>query len=117
MSRREYIHFLNDIKDCSKNILEYVSGKSFEQFLGNRMLIDAVMRNIEIIGEAVKNLPAKVRSKHPRIEWKRLAGLRDIVIHHYFGLDYQVIWDIVQKDIPDLVPKIEEVIAAETKGR
>ena len=115
MSERDYRLFLNDIKDCADNVLDYTRGKSFDDFMQNQMLRDAVIRNLEIMGEAVKNLPDEVRESNLEIEWRELARFRDVVAHRYFATDYEIIWDIVQKDIPDLVPKIEKVIATESK--
>jgi len=117
MSERDYRLFLNDIKECADNVLNYTRGKCFDDFMHDRMLRDAVIRNLEIMGEAVKNLPDEVRERHLEIEWREIARFRDVVAHRYFATDYEIIWDIVQKDIPDLVPKIEEVIEKESKAR
>jgi uncharacterized protein with HEPN domain len=88
--------------------------KSFDEFIENQMLLDAVVRNLEVIGEATKNIPTDIRQKYPQVEWRKIAGLRDIVIHGYFGIDYEILWDIIQNKIPDLVVKIQEVIEGET---
>ena len=110
MSKRYYNLFLKDIRDYSKKILEYTEKKTFGDFTGNQMLIDAVIRNLEVIGEAVKNLPDNERAKYNNINWKKVAGLRDILIHEYFGIDYEILWDIIQNKIPDLHNKIEEIL-------
>jgi len=113
MSKRNYKLFITDISDRANRILDYTKGKSFEEFIKNQMLIDAVVRNLEIIGEATKNLPDKIRQKYPQIEWRKIAGLRDIAIHGYFGIDNEILWDIIQNKIPDLVMKIQEVSKGE----
>lgn len=113
MSKRDYRLFLSDISDSSKKIKEYVGNKSFEEFTSNPMLIDALIRNLEIIGEAVKNIPDSVKAKYNQIDWRKIAGLRDILIHDYFGINFKILWDIVQNKIPDLLVKIDEVIKAE----
>jgi len=115
MPKRDYKLFITDIRDCANRILDYTRGKSFEEFIKNQMLIDAVVRNLEIIGEATKNLPDKIKQKYPQIEWRKIAGLRDIVIHGYFGIDNEILWDIIQNKIPDLAIKIQEVLKWETE--
>jgi uncharacterized protein with HEPN domain len=78
MPKRDYKLFISDIRDCTKRILEYTASKTFEEFKGNQMLMDAVIRNLEIIGEATKNIPNKVKQKHPQIEWRKIGDLRNI---------------------------------------
>lgn len=78
--------------------------------MSNEMKQYAIVRAIEIIGEAVKNLPSSFKSKHPSISWKEIIGTRDKIIHHYFGVDLDIIWDIVNKDIPDLKKKILKIM-------
>jgi len=114
MPKRDYKLFLTDIRDCANRILGYTMDKSFGEFIENQMLIDAVVRNLEIIGEATKNLPDTIRQRYPQVEWRKIAGLRDIVIHEYFGIDYEILWDIIQNKIPDLVVKIQEVLKKES---
>ena len=80
------------------------------QFRKDRKTVDAVLRNLEVIGEAVKKLPADFRRNHPEVEWKKIAGLRDIVIHEYFGIDEELIWDIVQNNLPELRRKVKGFI-------
>lgn len=116
MSERDYVLFLEDILVCTQKILRYVGDKSFEVFTGNEILIDATIRNFEIIGEAVKNLPVQIKKKYRGIEWKRIAGLRDILIHEYFGIDYELLWDIIKTEIPPLKEQIEAVLEEE-KGK
>ncbi len=115
MPKRDYKLFITDIRDCANRILDYTGGKSFEEFTKDQMLIDAVVRNLEIIGEATKNLPDEIRQKYPKIEWRKIVGLRDIVIHGYFGVDNEILWDIIQNKIPDLVVKIQEVLKGESE--
>ncbi|MDP0995627.1 HepT-like ribonuclease domain-containing protein, partial [Klebsiella pneumoniae] len=81
-------------------------GVTESEFMRSSSLQDMIARRIEIIGEAVKNLPEDLKREHPEIPWRDIAGLRDIVVHQYFGLDLELIWDVVEKDIPQLKPKI-----------
>lgn len=116
MPKREYMLFIKDIRDCTKKIMDYTKGKTYEEFTGNQMLMDAVIRNLEIIGEATKNIPDEVKQKHPQIEWRKIGDLRNIIIHGYFRIDYDILWDIVQNKIPNLAIKIEEVLKMEGKN-
>ncbi len=84
---------------------------SKEAFSEDAKTLDAVVRNLEVIGEAIKKVPEKIRAKHPDVEWKKIAGLRDILIHEYFGIDVEVIWDIVQNKLPILEEKVSRMLA------
>ncbi len=94
--------YINDIKDALKRIEEYTKGMTFATFEKNQMLVDAVIRNLAIIGEAVKNLPQDVKKEFPAVEWKKIAGLRDILVHAYFGINKKIVWDIVETKVPEL---------------
>ena len=98
MSRRSKL-FLEDIIESCQRVRKYSTGLSFEQFSTDERTIDAVVRNLEIIGEAVKNLPAELTDAQPEINWKNIARFRDIVVHHYFKIDMDVVWDIVLNKI------------------
>jgi uncharacterized protein with HEPN domain len=94
--------YLDDILDATRKITVYTGGLSKAAFLEDEKTLDAVVRNLEVIGEAVKKLPENLRAKHSAVEWKKIAGLRDILIHEYFGLDAEIVWDIVQNKVPAL---------------
>ena len=83
---------------------------NFEDFSNNELIQDGVIRNLEIIGEAVKNLPDDVKKDYPEVEWRKIAGLRDILIHAYFGVDLEVIWDIVKNKVPELKEMVREIL-------
>lgn len=102
MDERDWKVFINDILKCAERIVDYTSGYDFEKFVFDIKTYDAVLRNLEIIGEAVKNIPEDVRKEYEFVEWKKIAGLRDIVIHDYFGVNDDIIWDIVKNKIPQL---------------
>ncbi len=99
---RDYKLYLDDILEAIKRIEKYTKKFTLEKLKKDDLTIDGVVRNLEIIGEAVKNIPADIRYKHPDVEWKKIAGLRDILAHEYFGVDLEVLWDIVENKLPDL---------------
>lgn len=94
--------FLHHILDEIMFLEEQFHGKSFEDLLDNPLLQRASIRSLEIIGEAVKNLSDNLKSSNPDIKWKEIAGMRDKLIHHYFGVDLEVVWDVVENRLPEL---------------
>jgi len=107
---KEYRVYLEDILGCIGNIEEYSKGISYAEFKKDQMRIDAVIRNLEIIGEAVKKLPDGFRKDYPDVEWAKIAGLRDILIHEYFGVNLEIIWDVVSNKIPDLKKSVKKMM-------
>ncbi len=105
--------FLAHILESIDLVEGYSEGKTLEEFIESPQLQDAIIRRIEIIGEAVKNLPEDFRRDYPEIAWQKIAGMRDVLIHQYFGADLALTWDVVQSDIPDLkqdISRIKEVM-------
>ena len=111
--QKQYDVYLNDILRSIDKALRYTSGLEYPEFSGNDIVIDAVIRNLEIIGEAVKNLPPDFRKKHGEIEWIKMAGLRDILIHEYSGVDKRIVWDIVKNKLPELKKAIKRITQQE----
>lgn len=107
---RDYKIYLQDILQAIKRIRTYTSGMPLQAFKRDAKTLDAVVRNLEVIGEATKKVPRGVRSKHPQVEWRRMAGLRDILIHEYFGVDPEIVWDIVVNKLPPLERQIESIL-------
>jgi len=105
--------FLEDILGSIKNIESFVKGVSKEKFMSNNEKQSAVIRQLEIIGEAVKNISEKFRKKYPKVEWKKIAGTRDIFIHAYFGVISERVWGIIKKDLPILKKQIKEILEKE----
>jgi len=108
---RDILHYLRDMADAIAKIERYTSGVDYGAFCENGMLVDAVVRNLEIIGEAAKNVPADVRDRHPGIEWKKVGAFRDILAHSYFGVDLEIVWDIVKRKLPPLGEEVARILA------
>ncbi|MCK4342762.1 MAG: DUF86 domain-containing protein [Phycisphaerae bacterium] len=102
--------YLEDILTAVEKIRRYAAGLSLDTFARDEKTLDAVVRNLEVIGEAVKQIPEDVRVRHPQVEWKKIAGLRDILIHAYFGIDLEIVWDIVQNKLPALEPQVRQIL-------
>ena len=110
MKNKNPLFFLLDIQNSLNKILKYTDNISFEQFVDNEMLKDAVERNLEIIGEAVKNLSDDFKSNYPNIPFRQIAGMRDKLIHDYFGIDYEIIWETIKNNLPEFNKNIKEII-------
>ncbi|MFQ6002243.1 MAG: DUF86 domain-containing protein [Candidatus Zixiibacteriota bacterium] len=111
MPRRGDREFLLDILEACGRIEGFVKGVSYEDFINDIKTQDAILRNIEIIGEAVKNLSNEFKNKHTEIEWKKISGMRDKLIHLYFGVNLEIVWDVVKNKIPILKDQISEPLS------
>ena len=110
MSKREPNLLVEDIIDSGKKILEYTSNLTFEDFTKDGKTIDAVIRNFEIIGEAANRLPDDFKENHPEIDWYRIRGFRNRIVHDYFGIDFTIVWKIKNSFLPSLISKLETLI-------
>lgn len=111
--KKNPIIYLSHILDCIEKIQEYTSNLNERDFLNKSLVQDGVIRNLEIIGEATKQLDKDFRSKYPEIEWKRIAGMRDKLIHDYIGVDLWAVWAVVEKIIPEFKEEIKAIIDIE----
>jgi uncharacterized protein with HEPN domain len=91
---------LDDITEACSKIAEYIQGMDITSFRADRMRYDAVLHNLVVMGEAVKNLSENLRANHPEVNWRGIAGFRDIAVHEYFGVDDEILWDIVINEVP-----------------
>jgi len=112
---RTSLHFLDDIKEAAGKIRKYTTGMTYEEFLADEKTQDAVIRNFEVIGEATKNLPTELRNRYSAVEWRQVAGLRDVMAHGYYRIDRQIVWEIVTEKIPGFRKDILKIIREETK--
>ncbi len=108
---RDYRVYLEDILEAARRIHGYTSAMGAKEFASDPKTFDAVVRNLEIIGEATKKIPETIRSQRPQVGWKRIAGLRDILIHEYFGVDAEIVWDIIKNKLPSLEREVAELLA------
>ena len=106
MSKRDPLVLLEDIMLAVQKIARYTSQMDHNEFLNHELVIDGVARNLEIIGEAARQLPEEFRRAHAQIPWPQIAGLRNRIVHDYFGLDLELIWEIVQHDLPELEKQV-----------
>ncbi|RKU13816.1 DUF86 domain-containing protein [Candidatus Poribacteria bacterium] len=107
---RIYSLYLQDIVEASERIASYVKDVTHSKFETDQMRIDAVIRNLQIIGEAVKKLPDSIRDRYPNIAWQEIAGLRNRVTHVYFNVDINIIWDVVKFELPLLQTQIQQIL-------
>jgi len=108
--KRDYRLFLQDIVDACHHIQNFVQSMDFEQFESDEKTSSAVIRKLEIIGEAVKNIPDFIREKYPQLDWKDMAGMRDRLTHGYFGVDYFLVWETIEHDVPRVISIISQII-------
>lgn len=109
--------YLKHILDAITDIESSVDGLTKEEFKGNKDKKDAAIRRIEVIGEAVKNTSQDLKKKHPEVEWKKIAGSRDVMIHSYFNVDLDIVWEIIRKDLPALKKQIKQILDKSSENK
>lgn len=111
---REYKLYLNDILDSTLKILRFTNKLTLEEFLNTEMALDAVVRNFQIIGEASQKIPQEIKSRHQSVEWGKLTSFRNVLIHEYFGMDTDILWDVIQNKLPELQKQMKDIIKKES---
>jgi len=109
MSRDESL-YLADIQESCEKVLRFTKGMTYKECVHDDLHFDAVLRNLEIIGETVKNVSEETRQKYPTVKWRKIAGFRDIVAHAYFGVNEETVWDIVKNEIPALLSIVNSML-------
>jgi uncharacterized protein with HEPN domain len=107
---RDFRVYLEDVLGAIGKIRRYTKGLSRPAFARDEKTLDAVVRNLEVIGEAVKQLPAELRAREPSVDWQKIGGLRDVLIHQYFGIDVDILWDVIQNKLPALEVSVSALL-------
>jgi uncharacterized protein with HEPN domain len=115
-SNREYTDYLQDILEAATKARQFVKDVDLEAFRANEEKVFAVIRALEIIGEAAKNIPKSIRGRYPEIPWEDIVGMRNKVIHDYFGVDLEVIWKTLHEDLPPLQAAVAKILEDLKKG-
>jgi uncharacterized protein with HEPN domain len=107
----EFLDYVEDILDAMDKAQIFLEGVTYDQFEAESQINFAVVRALEIVGEATKRLPMSLREQYPGIPWKAMAGMRDRIIHGYDTVDLEIVWDVVKQDIPTIKPQIQQILA------
>jgi len=108
--KRTFRDYVEDILTSFKETQEFTEGLDFDAFAKDRRTINAVVRSLEVMGEAAKRIPAEIRKKYPEIPWKRMTGMRDKLIHEYSGVDVEIVWGVVKTELPSLKPFFAQML-------
>jgi uncharacterized protein with HEPN domain len=109
MPKRDDDLLLSDMIECCRKILSYVKGMDFETFINDAKTVDAVVRNFEVLGEAGKSVGLEIKSNNPFVEWRKIGDFRNVLIHNYFGINYEILWAIIRDELPNQLDFLEQV--------
>ncbi len=107
---RDYLDYVQDIIEAITDIERFIEGISLDSFLSDKKTTYAVVRSLEIIGEAAKKVPENIKKKYPQIPWKKMSGMRDKLIHEYFGIDQDMVWKVINEELPRIKPLFQKMI-------
>ncbi len=110
MSKRDTLLLLDDMFQSAQKIKRYIAGLDFDSFISDEKTMDAVVRNFEVIGEAANRVDPGFKDANPEIEWKRIRGFRNRIVHEYFGIDYEIVWQIIEEYIDELIDWLDALI-------
>jgi uncharacterized protein with HEPN domain len=110
MRKRDFGDYIQDIQDSIDDIESFTKDMNFRQFSKDKKTINAIVRCIEIVGEAAKKIPKRLRTEYPDIPWKKMAGMRDKMIHEYFGIDLEILWKVTKDEMPALKKSIKNML-------
>jgi uncharacterized protein with HEPN domain len=113
MPVRDWRFRIEDIINAMEKIADFTRDADFDTFAGNAMSVDAVIRNLEVIGEAARHIPAEIEAKHPDVGWQEMRAIRNILIHEYFGIDLTIVWQTIREDLPSVMPKLRRILAGD----
>ena len=105
--------YLEDMRNCCRKVMRYTERMTMEQLAADEKTFDAVMRNLEITGEAARQVTPDLKNRHPEVEWRSITGFRDIAMHAYPTIDEEIVWDIAQHKVPQLLQQVERILATE----
>lgn len=111
MSKRDARLLLQDMLESLEKIERYTAGLTFERFAQDDRTVDAVVRNLEVIGEVARQIPSEVRERYPEVPWRRVIGLRNVVVHEYFAVDVEIVWTVVRQSLPELKEALRRMMA------
>ncbi len=117
MTARVYTDYLRDVIEALEKCLQFTEGMQFSGFAGDEKTVFAVIRALEVAGEAVKCIPVEIREKYPDIPWREMAGMRDILIHQYFGVNPEVVWKTISVDVPEILPLFQKILVGGQRGQ
>ena len=115
MSRDESF-YLSDIQECCEKILKYTAGYTFEDLIHDDRTYDAILRNLEIIGEAAKHVADETKERYPQVKWRKIGDFRNIVAHNYFGVSNEIVWDVIENEIPPLLDQVKIIMSEKSAG-
>ncbi|MEK6755715.1 MAG: DUF86 domain-containing protein [Bacteroidota bacterium] len=112
MPPRDWRLRIEDILEAIHKTQRYVSGLSFDEFCADDKVVDAVVRNLEVIGEAARHIPSEIESRNPDVPWGEMRGMRNILVHEYFGVNLTILWHTVKQNLPPVIGKLDKIIAS-----